>query len=304
MLLVFQSKLINEYGIDATEHIELHVYIRNVAAVYKGYDCLDCDVTGFIRRQNNSSSHGACWGPLFCQRWTEYIFLFSWILWLLWRRSLPEGARVLFHFQFRRGRMWSAACGFSKDTVCVWQEFWNTPGQRDRASSPLCASRSIGIGTVKREMVSLLLKDFLLKYWGCCLFPLRIISALKNIPKLSLFLLVFQFSNCTSIMLHLFCCWFQCYCVIFNIPLMYYCYFQLFPWKERLHSFRILRTLQNVLILESNLQLLLVCLNFDWMSLIFAAITFALSFYFFKISILGQGNMHVFLFVFFLFYMY
>ncbi len=88
---------------------------------------------------------------------------FSWILRLLWRRSLPEGARVLFHFQFRRGRMRSAACGFSQDTVCVSQEFWNTPGLRHRTFSPLCASRSIGIFTVKREKVSLLLKDF---YWN------------------------------------------------------------------------------------------------------------------------------------------
>lgn len=88
---------------------------------------------------------------------------FSWILRLLWRRSLPEGARIIFHFQFRRGRMRSAACGFSQDTVCVSQEFWNTPGLRHRTFSPLCASRSIGIFTVKREKVSLLLKDF---YWN------------------------------------------------------------------------------------------------------------------------------------------
>lgn len=142
-------------------------------------------------RQNNSNSHGACWGPFFCQCWTEYISFFSWILWLLWRRSLPEGARVLFHFQFCRGRMRSAACGFSEGTVCVWQEFWNTPGQLHRAFPPLCASRSIGIGTVKREMVSLLLKDFYWNIEAVVFYPRGSFRPSRNILKLSLFPLVF-----------------------------------------------------------------------------------------------------------------
>lgn len=44
---VFQSKLINEYGIDTTEHINLRVYVYNVAAAYMRYECLDCELTGF-----------------------------------------------------------------------------------------------------------------------------------------------------------------------------------------------------------------------------------------------------------------
>lgn len=81
---------------------------------------------------------------------------------------------------------------------------------------------------------------------------------------------------------------------------MYLCYFNYYLEKERLHSFRIFITLQNVLILESNLQLLLVCLNFDWMSLVFASITLALSFYFIFFNICSRsGYIQFFFFLFF-----
>lgn len=144
---------------------------------------------------------------------------FSWILRLLWRRSLPEGARVLFHFRFRRGRMRSAACGFSQDTVCVSQEFWNTPGLRHRTFSPLCASRSIGISTVKREKVSLLLKDF---YWNIddvVFYPRGSFLALKNILNRSRSLIFSSSANARS-----FCC--IRFVVGFNVIVS----FSILPW--------------------------------------------------------------------------
>jgi len=137
------------------------------------HECLDCDVTGF--RRNNSNSQKA----FFCQRWTECIFLFSWILWLLWRQSLPEGARVLFHFQFRRGRMRSVGRLWVQRGCCLCLAgVLKYPRATHTAFSPLCASRSIGIGAVKGEMVSLLLKDF---YW--------------NIEAVVFFLLLLLFSQ-------------------------------------------------------------------------------------------------------------
>lgn len=146
---------------------------------------------------------------------------FSWILRLLWGRSRPKGAKVIFHFQFRRGRMRPADCGFSQDTVCVLQAFWNTLGLRHRTFSPLCASRSIGISTVKREKVSLLLKDF---YWNIdavVFYPRGSFLALKNILNRSLSL-SFSFSSSAN------ACSFLC--IRFDVGFNVIVSFSILPW--------------------------------------------------------------------------